>query len=298
MFLSMCAYSIYVGGDAWEAFGGANRYICVVMPIMFVLMTTGLWTLLTWLKRGHPKEASGNAPINLAINIAIRTSPPEAEQSAKQLPKESFTVSLAPFRTGALTTATAALAGLSSSPAIAAEPHTSDSPNGSANGTDIKSANGAAEAHTTSGSDHQPPGETSYILPTRPARQHESQENLTRNMWAILRRGAVNVFDIALIFALVGFIDLPSANFLTLTSPNPGDREQWNWITPPLHSLDSLGRIDQGLKIKEITLPEARVAVSWAGIAIYFADRPGVDLLGKSDRVIARAHVSQCISIR
>lgn len=31
-------YSVYVGGDAWEYFGGSNRYISVVMPLFFVLL--------------------------------------------------------------------------------------------------------------------------------------------------------------------------------------------------------------------------------------------------------------------
>lgn len=37
VFLSQVAYSIYVGGDAWEHVGGANRFIAAVMPIFFVL---------------------------------------------------------------------------------------------------------------------------------------------------------------------------------------------------------------------------------------------------------------------
>lgn len=32
------AYSVYVGGDAWEHHGGANRYICIVMPLFFALL--------------------------------------------------------------------------------------------------------------------------------------------------------------------------------------------------------------------------------------------------------------------
>ncbi|MGQ9680962.1 MAG: hypothetical protein ACUVX9_00335 [Anaerolineae bacterium] len=30
------AYSVYVGGDAWEWWGGANRYIAIAMPVFFV----------------------------------------------------------------------------------------------------------------------------------------------------------------------------------------------------------------------------------------------------------------------
>jgi hypothetical protein len=35
--LGQLAYSVYVGGDAWEHRGGANRYISIVMPLFFVL---------------------------------------------------------------------------------------------------------------------------------------------------------------------------------------------------------------------------------------------------------------------
>ena len=38
VFLSQVAYSVYVGGDAWEHVGGANRFIAAVMPIFFVLL--------------------------------------------------------------------------------------------------------------------------------------------------------------------------------------------------------------------------------------------------------------------
>lgn len=35
--LAQVGYSVYVGGDAWEHVGGANRFIAAVMPIFFVL---------------------------------------------------------------------------------------------------------------------------------------------------------------------------------------------------------------------------------------------------------------------
>jgi hypothetical protein len=34
------AYSIYVGGDAWEHHGGANRYISIATPVYFALLAT------------------------------------------------------------------------------------------------------------------------------------------------------------------------------------------------------------------------------------------------------------------
>jgi hypothetical protein len=38
------AYSVYVGGDAWESWGGSNRYISIVMPVFFILFSYGLVT--------------------------------------------------------------------------------------------------------------------------------------------------------------------------------------------------------------------------------------------------------------
>jgi hypothetical protein len=40
------AYSIYVGGDAWEYWGGSNRFITVVMPEFFVLLAYALYLLI------------------------------------------------------------------------------------------------------------------------------------------------------------------------------------------------------------------------------------------------------------
>jgi hypothetical protein len=36
------AYNIYVGGDAWEFAGGSNRYLSIVMPLLFVLVGCGV----------------------------------------------------------------------------------------------------------------------------------------------------------------------------------------------------------------------------------------------------------------
>jgi hypothetical protein len=36
VFIAQVAYSIYVGGDAWEHKGGSNRYISIAMPIYFI----------------------------------------------------------------------------------------------------------------------------------------------------------------------------------------------------------------------------------------------------------------------
>ncbi|MEW6400796.1 MAG: hypothetical protein AB1649_03290 [Chloroflexota bacterium] len=40
--LGQMAYSVYVGGDAWEHHGGANRYIAIAMPLFFVAFAYGV----------------------------------------------------------------------------------------------------------------------------------------------------------------------------------------------------------------------------------------------------------------
>ncbi len=49
MLLSQIAYSVYVGGDAWEYWGGSNRYICLAMPGFFILLSCSLDVLASTL---------------------------------------------------------------------------------------------------------------------------------------------------------------------------------------------------------------------------------------------------------
>ena len=46
--LGQIAYSVYVGGDAWENHGGANRYIVIAMPLFFIMLA---WTAAELLKK-------------------------------------------------------------------------------------------------------------------------------------------------------------------------------------------------------------------------------------------------------
>lgn len=50
------AYSVYVGGDAWETHGGANRYIAIAMPLFFVLFA---WSIHELLERAVTALGSG-----------------------------------------------------------------------------------------------------------------------------------------------------------------------------------------------------------------------------------------------
>ncbi|MBE2195853.1 MAG: hypothetical protein IAE83_16885 [Anaerolinea sp.] len=51
--------------------------------------------------------------------------------------------------------------------------------------------------------------------------------------------------------------------------------------------------VQTALLTRSFTSPQARLGVTWAGIIPYFADRPGVDILGKNDRLIAHLPMHQ-----
>ncbi|WP_322508557.1 hypothetical protein, partial [Anaerolinea sp.] len=51
VFLAHCAYSIYVGGDAWEHRGGANRFIAPGMPAFFLLFALTAWHWMDGMRR-------------------------------------------------------------------------------------------------------------------------------------------------------------------------------------------------------------------------------------------------------
>jgi len=48
LWCAQCLYSVYVGGDAWEWWGGANRYLAIVIALFFVLVSLGLADLVSW----------------------------------------------------------------------------------------------------------------------------------------------------------------------------------------------------------------------------------------------------------
>jgi hypothetical protein len=73
------AYSVYVGGDAWEYWGGSNRYICIAMPGFFILLAYALDALTSALAMvirsdGTPVSTGRQAPAwlsALAVGCAI-----------------------------------------------------------------------------------------------------------------------------------------------------------------------------------------------------------------------------------
>jgi len=83
VFGGQVAYSIYVGGDAWEWWGGANRYISVAMPAFFIAVS------LTWESAvQHLRDMASSVGLRLAevslvplVFIAVTGLPMESRQS-------------------------------------------------------------------------------------------------------------------------------------------------------------------------------------------------------------------------
>ena len=78
----------------------------------------------------------------------------------------------------------------------------------------------------------------------------------------------------------------------------PAALKEWLLLERPLHVSDHREKVEEALLLRKITKPEARVAVAWGGIPIYFSQRRGVDLLGKNDRKIAREPMRKIDSFR
>ncbi|MFC1508481.1 hypothetical protein ACFL60_02215 [Candidatus Omnitrophota bacterium] len=150
-------YSIYVGGDAWDDWGGSNRYIAIIMPQFFVLLSWGLYRI-----HGIISGLLGSREISGSKILAV-------------IKKHSF------------------------------------------------------------------------------------------------------VF-----LVILSFIQLNSnSNSLTL-------KGLFFFDLPP-HAENNRTMVERANIVKKITTPEARIAVTWAGIIPYFSERYTVDILGKTDKSIARA---------
>jgi hypothetical protein len=85
--VSAASYSVYVGGDAWEGWGGANRYLCAVMPLFFVLVATALHD---WYRRivGSPPDtpphqiAFGVVALCVLVNLNMFAGPASLGEAA------------------------------------------------------------------------------------------------------------------------------------------------------------------------------------------------------------------------
>ena len=76
----------------------------------------------------------------------------------------------------------------------------------------------------------------------------------------------------------------------TLSPPEP--RREWLSASAPTLMRDYNERLYRyGIYLRDHTDADTVVALHWAGLTAYFADRPAVDVLGRSDRHIAHLEV-------
>ncbi len=55
LFTAQEIYSIYIGGDVWEYYGGANRFIAFTMPLFFISLMVTLYSFRTTLKKYYSR---------------------------------------------------------------------------------------------------------------------------------------------------------------------------------------------------------------------------------------------------
>ncbi len=73
--------------------------------------------------------------------------------------------------------------------------------------------------------------------------------------------------------------------------------KKWLLIKQPIFAAGSEYQTKIGLTVKKITHPQATVAVITAGNIPYFSERNAIDLLGKSDKVIARTKMHTSLTL-
>ena len=76
VFCAQAAYSIYVGGESWESWGGANRFVSIVMPLFFVLFAYALTVMAEWTdgiirERKNAQAAWWRLPYRAALPAAL-----------------------------------------------------------------------------------------------------------------------------------------------------------------------------------------------------------------------------------
>ena len=75
VFIAQVAYSIYVGGDAWEHKGGSNRYISIVMPIYFILFVYAAYLIRgAIIDKWHSESKYIQAAANIGMLIFVLAS--------------------------------------------------------------------------------------------------------------------------------------------------------------------------------------------------------------------------------
>jgi hypothetical protein len=100
LFAGQVAYSVYVGGDAWEHKGGANRYISLAIPLFFVMLVYSGHTILERLTNARKIKAR-TALVNGALVVFVLLSLAQVNSTVDS----ERTISCCPLRFSVLTRA-------------------------------------------------------------------------------------------------------------------------------------------------------------------------------------------------
>jgi hypothetical protein len=204
IFVALCAYSVYVGGDAWDSFQYANRYVTPAIPGLLILAALGIDGLLHQ-ARGRRSAIYALALVFLVVGVLSGIGPVSLEDVAVTPTDEVLRM----VRTMILLTPIVALPLLFS---------------------------------------HVPAADR-------------------RLAW---RHSAVGV---VLLIASIAAIDGQAASLWLVHNARYVDDDVW--------------ATRYGLALRAATTADATIAVTWAGAIPYFSRRPAIDLLGKSDPVVA-----------
>ena len=205
IFVALCAYSVYVGGDVWDSFQFANRYVTPATPGLLILAALGIAGLLRNQTRPRRSAIYGLALVFLVVGFLTGISPVSFEELA-------FTPADNLLRVGRSIILLTPI----------------------------------------------------FVLPFLFRPSDIAGSPLDRRQSAV-----VIVFTIATITAISG-----QAASLWLVH-NAAYVEDDAWATR------------YGLGLRAATTADATIAVTWGGAIPYFSRRPAIDLLGKSDRIVA-----------
>ena len=199
LFLFPAAYSVYVGGDAWEWLQFANRYLATGLTLLFVVAGLGVCDLISAVPRQRYRAAAAGAALALGgLAVAV----------FELLPTGSLQYSLRQVGDVSLRELVA-LCSL-----------------------------------------------------------------LLLGLWVVRSARLATASGAALVAAAAVLTN--GQGFVTWAQ------------TSGLHVTDDNTMAIYGLELRQATSPRASIAVVWAGAAPYFDGRPAIDLLGKSDRHIAK----------
>jgi hypothetical protein len=217
IFIGQCAYSVYVGGDAWEWMRYANRYITVGMPALLLVNVLSLEALF---REGSFWSISVNrvfvillAPILLLgiLGWALRTGIGVEESRRASVIELGYRLLPHPVTTIVLLCLCVAF----------------------------------------------------FLIP--------------RLIW--LQRGSLR-------HAAQGLVAPQLMALLLITAVN-GEALLLLTVRNACHVDEDADMARYGLTIREVTAENASIAVLLAGAIPYFSHRPTVDLLGKSDYIVA-----------